>query len=67
MVNPSKHIYTYTCINIAIYQYALNMYLATFNSFVLESLVFRKCLIRLYSGFSNVRGHKRVSYVCLET
>ena len=32
---PSKHIYTYTCINIAIYQYALNMYmyLATFNSF----------------------------------
>ena len=27
MVNPSKHIYTYTCINIAIYQYALNMYM----------------------------------------
>ena len=41
MVNPSKHIYMYTCINIAIYQYALNMYmyLATFNSFVLERYV----------------------------
>ena len=41
MVDPSKYIYTYTCINIAIYQYALNMYmyLATFNSFVLERYV----------------------------
>ena len=41
MVNPSKHIYMYTCINIAIYQYSLNMCmcLATFNSFVLERYV----------------------------
>ena len=34
------------------------MYLATFVCFGKKRL--------FYSGFSNVRGHKPVSYVCLE-
>ena len=39
MVNPSTHIYMYTCINIASYQYVLNMYVY-FISFALEKYAY---------------------------